>query len=255
MMTTPSNPEREALKPCPFCGRAVDDDLRDTLYPSGVYRRGELEYVSHRDRQEGDTPCWTMHCVAHEGGCGAEVSGDTEAEVRAAWNRRTPPTPPEGAADREAFEAAWSSLPRAWNPRGLIASNHRNKAGGYADPSMEIGWRMFNAALSQSAAASTRVGTPDLTEAAAALLAKAVHFRADLNPGHKEHFRVWPAEIEALRAALASLPKALPPQPEPLRREDGWLSYDGGLSWCHPAPHAAQPMVPTSQTMTVEIKS
>lgn len=87
-MNSPLAGELPALLPCPFCGRKVDDDLIDTLYPSGIYRRPGRGYVSHKERQPGDIPCWSMHCVLHHGGCGAEISGDSEEETIAAWNRR-----------------------------------------------------------------------------------------------------------------------------------------------------------------------
>jgi hypothetical protein len=81
----------EALLPCPFCGRPVDDDLSDTLYQSGTYWRedeGFRHYISRRERRDGDQPCWSMHCVSNGGGCGAQITADSEPEVRAAWNRR-----------------------------------------------------------------------------------------------------------------------------------------------------------------------
>lgn len=55
-MTTPTPTPHGAmpeLLPCPFCGRKVDDDLSDTLYPSGTYWREEdglRHYIGHRDR-------------------------------------------------------------------------------------------------------------------------------------------------------------------------------------------------------------
>lgn len=69
----------------------MDEDLDDTLYPSAVYWREEdglRHYLNHRDRQEGDHQCWEMNCPESGGGCGASILGDSEAEVRAKWNRR-----------------------------------------------------------------------------------------------------------------------------------------------------------------------
>lgn len=79
------------LKPCPFCGRKVDDDLIDTLYPSGIYWRQHnnfRSYHSHKERKEGDQPCYEMNCTESNGGCGAEISADTLEEVITKWNRR-----------------------------------------------------------------------------------------------------------------------------------------------------------------------
>lgn len=79
------------LKPCPFCGRKVDRDLIDTLYPTGTFWRvtnGFRHYVGRKERQDGDKMCMGMHCTESNGGCGAEISADTEEEVIAKWNRR-----------------------------------------------------------------------------------------------------------------------------------------------------------------------
>lgn len=81
------------MLPCPFCGRPVDMDDEDTLYPSGIYWRYSEEiqsryYVSHKERLEGDCACYSMHCPESSGGCGASISKDSYEEVIAAWNRR-----------------------------------------------------------------------------------------------------------------------------------------------------------------------
>ncbi len=83
--------DSKTLSPCPFCARKVDSDLRDTLYPSGLYWRetnGLRSYVSHIERQFGDHPCYEMNCTESNGGCGANISADTIEEVIAKWNRR-----------------------------------------------------------------------------------------------------------------------------------------------------------------------
>lgn len=87
--------QEQALKPCPFCGFEVGEDLDDVLYPSGSCWRYEefgdstyRHYISLRDRKPGDGFCWSMHCTASAGGCGAEVGGHSAAEAVAAWNRR-----------------------------------------------------------------------------------------------------------------------------------------------------------------------
>lgn len=88
--------------PCPFCGMRPPDDLIDTLYPSGPWWRqdgdGHRSYHLHRNRAPGDQPCVTMHCTENMGGCGAEITADTEAEVIAKWNRRAP-MPDTGCAE------------------------------------------------------------------------------------------------------------------------------------------------------------
>jgi hypothetical protein len=85
------------LLPCPFCGMEPEEDLIDTLYPSGTYWRdnvlpneGTMRSYHGRDRaKEGDGMCWTMNCTENAGGCGAEISGDSEQEAIDRWNRRT----------------------------------------------------------------------------------------------------------------------------------------------------------------------
>jgi len=83
--------DRELL-PCPFCGMSAPDDLIDTLYPSGTYRRYDIRgfhhYVSMKDRKAGDEPCWEMNCTENMGGCGAEMHANSRAEVIAKWNTR-----------------------------------------------------------------------------------------------------------------------------------------------------------------------
>ena len=79
------------MKPCPFCGHAVDLDDGDTLYPTGV---GWLEnddgfrtYHSFREVPK-EQRCWGIHCPTTAGGCGAEISGDSREEAIEKWNNR-----------------------------------------------------------------------------------------------------------------------------------------------------------------------
>lgn len=81
------------LLPCPFCGKKVTLTDDDTLYPSGILWRDDPEiglrtYHSRREQKEGDGMCYTMHCPVPSGGCGAEITGDSEEEAVASWNRR-----------------------------------------------------------------------------------------------------------------------------------------------------------------------
>ena len=80
--------EREALKPCPFCDKAVDLGDPDTLYPTMAWRKDDdiCHYVRIDEPHHGLV--WTMHCSEQAGGCGAEISGDSREEAIAAWNRR-----------------------------------------------------------------------------------------------------------------------------------------------------------------------
>lgn len=83
-----------AIKPCPFCGWAAPEDLDDVLYRSGSVWRlradGRRSYHAHRDRRPGDHDVWELCCNESMGGCGAQMHGDSEAEVVALWNRRAP---------------------------------------------------------------------------------------------------------------------------------------------------------------------
>lgn len=124
-MTQPTPELQSPLTPCPFCGHPVDDDLSDTLYPSGIsFRPPDGGYVSHSERQEGDVPCWAMHCVEHHGGCGATVHGDTEAETRARWNRRALLSDSDNAEPKPLRNSPLSALAI----RFLVAAGHVTQA-------------------------------------------------------------------------------------------------------------------------------
>lgn len=83
----------EQMLPCPFCGKEVDLENPDTLYPSGIYWRWDEDlkmrhYIRFKDKQIGDQPCWQLLCPETAGGCGVEIHGDTKEEVVAKWNKR-----------------------------------------------------------------------------------------------------------------------------------------------------------------------
>lgn len=78
------------LSPCPFCGH-VPQDLMDAVHPAAVCWReenGRRHYVNYRDPRGYHGKCWEVHCLEHEGGCSASVSGDSKEEAEIAWNRR-----------------------------------------------------------------------------------------------------------------------------------------------------------------------
>lgn len=78
------------LLPCPFCGREVDEDLSDTLYPTGIgwISTGvHVHYISSIMVPE-EQWCWKLVCPESGGGCGAEMHGDSMEEVITKWSRR-----------------------------------------------------------------------------------------------------------------------------------------------------------------------
>lgn len=82
------------LKPCPFCGYKLENNVDDSFYPVGnAWWRDSEEvgcriYVGAREREEGDQPVYGLHCPPCSGGCGAEMSADTPEDAVAKWNRR-----------------------------------------------------------------------------------------------------------------------------------------------------------------------
>lgn len=77
--------------PCPFCGKTVDLEDGDTLYPNGTgwktvdgMFRG---YCGFREVPK-EQWCYSLHCTESAGGCGVEMSADSREEAIAKWNTR-----------------------------------------------------------------------------------------------------------------------------------------------------------------------
>lgn len=82
------------LLPCPFCGKILNVNDPDVLYPSGIYWRDDelLGIRSYHGNDERhyyrDGVCYAIHCPIPSGGCGAELHGDSKSEVVEKWNTR-----------------------------------------------------------------------------------------------------------------------------------------------------------------------
>lgn len=78
-------------KPCPFCGKPIDLDEPDSFHPNGTgwidQPEGYRSYHPHREVPR-EQWCWSIYCAAVYGGCGVEMSGDTQQEVINKWNAR-----------------------------------------------------------------------------------------------------------------------------------------------------------------------
>lgn len=80
------------LKPCPFCGKAMDIDDPDTIYPSGFWASVPGEDYRHyfndpsRCTPEGTT--YNVVCQTSAGGCSASIDGDSYKEAINNWNTR-----------------------------------------------------------------------------------------------------------------------------------------------------------------------
>lgn len=83
----------DTIKPCPFCGKHINLDDEDSIYPSGIGWLFDDELQSRTYHNFRAVPkeqwCYVMHCPELYGGCGAEISGDSMEEALAKWNTRT----------------------------------------------------------------------------------------------------------------------------------------------------------------------
>lgn len=81
---------KKQFKPCPFCSHPVDIDDPDTLYPNGTgwIEKGNFRVYRNLREVPKEQWCYTFHCVVSSGGCGAEVSADTQEEAIRKWERR-----------------------------------------------------------------------------------------------------------------------------------------------------------------------
>ena len=80
------------IPPCPFCGKKVDLEDEDTLYPSGSgwlfnAELGIRTYHRYNEVPKGQL-CYGMHCPEPSGGCGAEIHGDSKEEALVKWCHR-----------------------------------------------------------------------------------------------------------------------------------------------------------------------
>lgn len=84
------------MKPCPFCGKRMDETDVDTVYPSGFgwidHWEENYDYREYVSVLSVPLPkeqwCYQVVCQTHQGGCGAQISGDSKIEAIENWNRR-----------------------------------------------------------------------------------------------------------------------------------------------------------------------
>lgn len=83
------------LLPCPFCGRVNDPTDEDTMHPTGTtWTNEELagdyfrRYHHYTEVWPGDGRVMVLNCPTIYGGCGVEMTADTEEELIEKWNRR-----------------------------------------------------------------------------------------------------------------------------------------------------------------------
>ena len=81
------------IKPCPFCGMSVDLQDPDSLYPNGTgwAFNDNLGFRTYHSAKEvpAEQWCYSLHCVVHHGGCGAEMHADSRQEAIDRWNKRS----------------------------------------------------------------------------------------------------------------------------------------------------------------------
>ncbi len=83
------------LKPCPFCGATQDTDWEDTMYPVFGWKDEDIGgdgtlvrcYVPIYDPEKHGM-VYNINCASTYGGCDASITGDSEEEVIAKWNKR-----------------------------------------------------------------------------------------------------------------------------------------------------------------------
>ena len=79
------------FKPCPFCGKEVNIEDPDVLYPNGIAWMDDPVLIRTYHNARALPPsqwCYSMHCPVQAGGCGVEMPGDTRQEAIDNWNRR-----------------------------------------------------------------------------------------------------------------------------------------------------------------------
>lgn len=80
------------LKPCPFCGLQSHQDWDDTLYPSGIGWKEDVDsfrhYLGRLKFAQWEGTCYKLTCAETYGGCGASLVADSKEEVIDKWNRR-----------------------------------------------------------------------------------------------------------------------------------------------------------------------
>ena len=108
-------PEQNMIPSCPFCGKTVDLEDNDVLYPSGVVWRTLREdgvfrsYHTMDERKDGDQFCYSMNCPTPSGGCGANITADSKEEALAAWTRR-PTSTQTGLVDDRSLHSVLTEL-------------------------------------------------------------------------------------------------------------------------------------------------